>query len=124
MNRGCAPRVIVRRIYEPVGPDEPPRWLVDRVWPRGLSKAAAGLAGWARDAAPTTALRQWFGHKPARFLEFRRRYLVELRAHPEVVDALVAAACESGVVLAYAARDETHNNAVVLREYLMERVDG
>ncbi len=124
MKRRCVPRILVRRVYEAAAPDEPPRWLVDRVWPRGLTKEAAGLAGWARDVAPSTPLRQWFGHEPARFPEFRRSYLAELRAHPEVADVLVATACADGVVLVYAARDETHNNAVVLREYLRERVDG
>ena len=124
MKRACSPRIGVRRVYEPAEPGDPPRWLVDRVWPRGLTKTAAGLAGWAKDAAPTTPLRQWFGHEPARFTEFRRRYLAELRAHPEVTDALVAAAREGGIMLVYAARDETHNNAIVLREYLMERMDG
>lgn len=124
MKGGRPPHIDVRRVYEPVGPDDPPRWLVDRVWPRGLTKTAAGLAGWAKDAAPTTPLRRWFGHEPARFPEFRRRYLAELRAHPEAADVLVVAARAGAIVLVYAARDEIHNNAVVLRDYLMERVDG
>ncbi len=124
MKGGHAPDIAVRRVYVPPGRDEPPRWLVDRVWPRGLTKAAAGLAGWAKEAAPTRPLRQWFGHEPARFPEFRRRYLMELRAHPETADVLVTAVRAGAVVLVYAARDETHNNAIVLREYLMERMHG
>ncbi|MHB1607396.1 MAG: DUF488 domain-containing protein [Acidiferrobacter thiooxydans] len=116
------PAITIRRVYESPEPGEGPRWLVDRIWPRGLTKAAAGLAGWAKDAAPSSALRQWFGHEPERFAEFRRRYLAELRACPEASDALIAAAQAGPLVLVYAAHDETHNNAVVLREYLMERM--
>ncbi|RCN56599.1 DUF488 domain-containing protein [Acidiferrobacter thiooxydans] len=116
------PAITIRRVYESPEPGEGPRWLVDRIWPRGLTKAAAGLAGWAKDAAPSSVLRQWFGHEPERFAEFRRRYLAELRACPEASDALIAAAHAGPLVLVYAAHDETHNNAVVLREYLMERM--
>ena len=124
MKAAHPPAIAVRRVYEPPADGEGPRWLVDRIWPRGLAKTQAGLAGWAKEAAPTTALRRWFGHAPGRFPEFRRRYLAELRSRPEAADALVAAARAGAVTLVYAARDQTHNNAVVLREYLIERLDA
>ncbi|WP_298138528.1 DUF488 domain-containing protein [Acidiferrobacter sp.] len=122
MSATRAPVIAVRRAYEARRPGEGPRYLVDALWPRGLTKAALGLAGWARDAAPSKALRQWFGHDPARFAPFRRRYLAELRGHPEATEALVAALRQGPITLVYGARDETHNNAVVLREYLRERM--
>ncbi|MHB8253432.1 MAG: DUF488 domain-containing protein [Acidiferrobacter sp.] len=109
--------VHIRRVYEPVARDAK-RWLVDRMWPRGVSKAAAALDGWAREAAPTDTLRRWFGHDPARFAEFRRRYLEELRSRPEPLAVLLRAADEGDIDLLYAARDTRHNHAVVLQEYL------
>ena len=115
------PAITIRRVYEPPAPGEAPRWLVDGLWPRGLTKAAAGLAGWAKGAAPSAVLRQWFGHKPQRFAKFRRRYFAELRERPEATDVLMAAAHAGPITLVYAAHDETHNNAAVLREYLMGR---
>ena len=121
MKRGHLPAITIRRVYAPPAPDETARWLVDRIWPRGLTKDAAGLAGWAKEAAPDTALRQWFGHEPDRFAKFRRRYLAQLHAHPEATEALMAAVHAGPVTLVYGAHDETHNNAVVLREYLLER---
>jgi uncharacterized protein YeaO (DUF488 family) len=94
------------------------RYLVDRVWPRGVTKASLDLAGWARDAAPSTGLRRWFGHDPARWEEFRRRYVAELDARPGAWAPLRDAAAAGDVVLLYDARDREHNNAVVLRDYL------
>jgi uncharacterized protein YeaO (DUF488 family) len=98
------------------------RYLVDRVWPRGVRKESLHLAGWARDAAPSTELRRWFGHDLARWPEFRRRYVAELDARPEAWALLRAAAVDSDVVLLYSAHDREHNNAVVLRDYLEERL--
>jgi uncharacterized protein YeaO (DUF488 family) len=94
------------------------RYLVDRLWPRGVAKEALHLAGWARDAAPSDDLRRWFGHDPARWEEFRARYTAELEASPDAWRPLLDAALEGDVLLLYAARDEEHNNAVVLREHL------
>ncbi len=117
-------RIAIQRVYEaPADPDRP-CWLVDRIWPRGLSKAQAGLAGWAKEAAPDTGLRRWFGHEPERFGDFRRRYLAQLHAHPEHTDPLLAAARAGPIVLVYAARDAVHNNAVVLRDYLLARLNA
>jgi uncharacterized protein YeaO (DUF488 family) len=108
----------IRRVYEPPVAAEGPRLLVDRVWPRGLSRADAALAGWYRELAPSTPLRQWFGHDPVRFEAFRQRYQEELRAQGPLVDDLLSQARAGDVVLVYAASDTQHNNAVVLRDFL------
>jgi uncharacterized protein YeaO (DUF488 family) len=100
-------------------PDVPgARFLVDRLWPRGVARDALALDGWLRDAAPSDELRRWFGHDPARWEEFRRRYVAELDASPETWAPLRDAAAAGDVVLLYAARDREHNNAVVLRDHL------
>lgn len=108
-----------RRIYDPPGERDGTRILVDRIWPRGISKAQAQLQGWHREVAPSTMLRQWFGHDPERWDDFRKRYFVELDTRPDVVAPLLTAARHARLTLVYAARDEAHNNAVALREYLL-----
>lgn len=100
------------------------RWLVDRRWPRGTSREALQLSGWAREAAPSDELRRWFGHDPARWEEFRRRYLLELEGRPEAWQPLWEAARRGSLLLLYAARDEERNNAVVLRDLLLARLAG
>jgi uncharacterized protein YeaO (DUF488 family) len=97
------------------------RILVDRLWPRGLGKAAAAIDLWIKEVAPSTALRQWFAHDPARWPEFRRRYAAELRGHRGALAALRALARKKTVTLVFAARDEEHNDAVVLRDILLGR---
>ncbi|MGE0211559.1 MAG: DUF488 domain-containing protein [Parvibaculaceae bacterium] len=114
-------RIRIKRIYDPRDSDDGRRILVDRVWPRGVDKSKAKLALWLKDVAPTSGLRKWFGHDPARWAEFRRRYREELDANPAVEDLVKAAAAEP-VTLLYGARDTEHNQAVVLAEYLRERV--
>lgn len=111
--------VRIKRAYEPAAADDGYRILIDRIWPRGVSKDAARIDEWARDAAPSTALRQWFGHDPARWREFRQRYRKELAAHAERVDGWRERAAKGRVTVVYGARDEAHNNAVVLRELLL-----
>ncbi|MGN6243047.1 MAG: DUF488 domain-containing protein [Motilibacteraceae bacterium] len=93
-------------------------FLVDRLWPRGVRKEELTLDGWVRDAAPSTELRRWFGHDPARWEEFRRRYAAELDADPQAWGPLRDAAAEGDVLLVFSARDQVHNNAVALRDYL------
>jgi uncharacterized protein YeaO (DUF488 family) len=117
-----APRVRLRRIYEPATPDDGARILVDRLWPRGVSKAKAALTFWAKDVAPSTELRRWFGHDPARWQEFARRYRQELAAHPEALQPLLDAAAKGPITLLYGARDQQHNEAVVLQQVLEERL--
>lgn len=110
----------VRRIYEEPSADDGTRVLVDRVWPRGLSKDAARLDEWAKDVAPSTDLRKWYGHDPAKFAEFRRRYLAEL-AEPDraaAVGRLRRVARDSPMTLLTATRDMEHSQAAVLAEHL------
>ena len=97
------------------------RVLVDRLWPRGVSKARAALAYWNKDVAPSTELRRWFGHNSARWTEFCKKYRAELRTNPAAVDALSVLARQGRVTLVFGARDEAHNEAVVLREVLLGR---
>jgi uncharacterized protein YeaO (DUF488 family) len=94
------------------------RFLVDRVWPRGVRRHDLSLDGWLRGVAPSAELRKWFGHDPQRWPEFRRRYETELAAAPDAWAPLVEAAREGDVVLLYGARDREHNNAVALRDFL------
>ena len=110
----------VKRIYAPPAPEDGARVLVDRLWPRGISKARAALALWARDVAPSTSLRRWFNHDPALWAEFRRRYRGELCANDAALAPLRDLARQGPVTLLYAARDEDHNEAVVLRDYLAD----
>ncbi|MDR7514965.1 MAG: DUF488 family protein [Armatimonadota bacterium] len=116
----------VRRVYEPPEPQDGFRVLVDRLWPRGLSKEAARVDLWARELAPSDRLRRWFGHDPVKWEEFRRRYREELSRSParELVQQLAERARHGTVTLVFGARDERHNNAVVLAEVLQERLAG
>lgn len=109
----------LKRAYEPAEPDDGVRILVDRLWPRGVSKAEAALDDWMKDIAPSTELRQWFGHDPARWPEFQSRYRAELRQHDEELDRIRALARTQTVTLVYSAHDVEHNDAVVLREVLL-----
>lgn len=111
----------LKRAYEPAAADDGVRILVDRLWPRGLSKAKAALDDWMKDIAPTTELRQWFGHDPARWAEFQRRYRAELREHAEQLEHIRALAKTRTITLVYGARDEVHNDAVVLRDVLLRK---
>lgn len=110
--------VKIKRVYDPPAREDGVRVLIDRIWPRGLAKADAAVEHWLKEAAPSTALRQWFGHDPARFAEFRRRYREELAGRPEVMAELRRLARKGTLTLVFAARDTEHSNAAVLRELL------
>lgn len=110
----------VKRIYEPSESSDGYRVLVDRVWPRGLSKQNADIDLWLKDVAPSTELRQWFGHQPRRWDAFRRRYFDELDEMPETLAVIQDKLRKDDVTLVYSARDEAHNQAVALREYLLK----
>ncbi|MGO1246188.1 MAG: DUF488 domain-containing protein [Oceanisphaera sp.] len=110
--------ILLKRAYEPAQPQDGYRVLVDKLWPRGVSKAEATLDDWLKDIAPSHALRQAFHNEEITWGEFRNRYLSELTAYKELLRALVAKANQRQVTLVYAAKDEEHNNAVVLKQYL------
>ena len=113
-----------KRIYAPRSDADGYRVLVDRLWPRGKSKAAAAIDLWLRDIAPSTDLRTWYGHEVARWPEFRTRYRDELATHGELLERLLEIERREGMVtLLFAARDETHNEAEVLAEVLREKSD-
>lgn len=115
--------IALKRAYEPALAADGYRVLVERLWPRGLSKEKARLDAWVKDVAPSDALRRWFGHDPARFDEFRARYEEELRAPAAraAVDELLRRSRRRKVTLVYAARDEEHNGALVLARVLERR---
>ena len=113
----------VKRVYEE-SPElfEGSRFLVDRLWPRGLKKEALQSALWVKDVAPSDALRRWYGHDPRKWKEFRRRYSAELDGKREAWEPILEAARRGGVVLLYSARNAEHNNAVALRDYLAAKI--
>lgn len=113
---------LIKRIYEPPDPQDGFRVLVDRIWPRGLRKEETALQLWARELAPSAALRRWFGHDPARWQEFRSRYRLEIEEQAEACLPLLEQGRRGTVTLLYAARDPERNNAVVLAEWLNERL--
>jgi uncharacterized protein YeaO (DUF488 family) len=108
----------LKRAYDPVAATDGRRLMVERLWPRGLSKDRLKLDGWIRKVAPTTELRKWFGHDPAKWRQFRIRYFRELDSQPESWRSIVSLARRGTVTLVYSSHDEEHNNAVALREYL------
>jgi uncharacterized protein YeaO (DUF488 family) len=117
MNR---PVVRIKRIYDPTEPDDGQRILVDRLWPRGVSRERAALDLWLPDVAPSSALRKWFGHADERWDEFKARYQEELRENPHLL-TLLGLADDGPLTLIYGAKNEAHNQAVVLSEILNQR---
>lgn len=108
----------VKRVYEPPASSDGRRYLVDRLWPRGVSREEADLDGWLKELGPSDDLRKWFGHDPGRFREFKRRYFEELGDRRELWRPLVDEARRGTVTLVFGARDEEHNQAVALAELL------
>jgi uncharacterized protein YeaO (DUF488 family) len=119
--RIVAENIRLKRAYDSASPGDGARILIDRLWPRGVRKADAAIDVWAKDIAPSTALRRWFGHDPARWHEFRRRYSEEIHRRRNRLDELRTLAQKGRITLVFAARDEAHNDAVVLREILLDR---
>jgi uncharacterized protein YeaO (DUF488 family) len=113
--------VKLKRAYDPVSSSDGIRLLVERLWPRGLSKDKLKLDGWIRDVGPTTELRKWFGHDPAKWSQFRSRYFRELDSRPESWQQIASLSRGRTVTLVYSSHDEEHNNAVALREYLQAK---
>jgi uncharacterized protein YeaO (DUF488 family) len=110
----------LKRAYEPPSAEDGLRVLVDRLWPRGLGKSEAAIDRWLKEVAPSSELRRWFGHDPRKWNEFRRKYQVELSGRGDLLRELRQAAREGPLTLVYSARDQEHNQAVVLRD-LLER---
>ena len=114
-------KILVKRVYESAAESDGFRVLVDRLWPRGVSKAEAKLDLWLRDISPSTALRTWFNHEPARWEEFQRRYRAELKAKGALFSVITEQAKASPVTLLYSAKDEQHNQAVALKNFMLSQ---
>ena len=110
--------ITVKRVYDPPTPEDGTRFLVERLWPRGIKKASLPMDAWLKNLAPSAALRRWFGHDSAKWEAFRQRYFVELDDKPEALQPLVEAVRRGPVTLLYSARATAHNNAVALQQYL------
>ncbi len=113
-----------KRVYNPAEPSDGTRFLVDHLWPRGLKKEALHVESWIKTVSPSTELRNWFGHEPAKWEEFQRRYFAELDKKPDTWEALLEAAREKDITLVYSAHDTEHNNAVALQTYLEKKLAG
>jgi len=111
----------VKRVYEPAAKADGKRYLVDRVWPRGIKKDAISIEAWLKELGPSTELRKWFGHEPARWTEFKKRYFNELASKKALWEPLREASRKQTITLVYSARDEAHNQAVALCEFLESR---
>jgi len=124
IRRGTMRKPGLKRVYETPSAEDGTRILVDRLWPRGLTKAKARVDLWLKAIAPSTELRQWFGHDPDRWAEFQSRYRAELEANPDAVAELISALRRGPATLVYGARDETRNDAVVLADWLATSGDS
>ena len=114
-----AGNIALKRAYDEPSREDGTRILVDRLWPRGVTKKNAAIDRWAKELAPSTELRKWFSHDPAKWAEFQRRYICELDANPQAWQPLVDAARNGDVTLLYSSRDRDHDNSVALRDYLL-----
>ena len=117
-SKAGAHRVFVKRVYEPSLPSDGTRFLVERLWPRGMRKKSLRMNAWLKDIAPSNELRRWFSHDPAKWTEFRRRYLEELKSHRDALQLIMEAEIDGNVTLLYSSHDTEHNNAVALKDYL------
>ena len=124
MARIAASRVKLKRAYEAPADDDGTRVLIDRLWPRGVRKQDAALDLWLKELGPSTELRKWFGHDPARCDEFRTRYAAELAQKTELMAQLREFAHQGVLTLVYSAHDQQHNDAVVLRSLLLDQTNG
>jgi len=112
----------VKRVYEPASPQDGARFLVDRLWPRGIKKEAVAAGAWLKEVTPSNELRHWYGHEPDKWEEFQRRYAAELESRPESWQPLLAAARQGPVTLLFSARNTDLNNAVALKVFLEKRL--
>ena len=114
----------IKRVYEPAAKEDGARFLVERLWPRGMKKEALHMDAWCKNLAPSDDLRRWFSHDPAKWKEFQRRYRAELAGNPAACQPLLDAAKQDNITLLYSAHDTEHNNAIALKSYLEERLRG
>jgi len=112
----------LKRVYEDEGPNDGVRYLIERLWPRGIKKESLHIDGWLKDAGPSTELRKWFSHDPEKWAEFRRRYFAELDRAPDTWAPIRATARRGTVTLLYSSHDAEHNNAVALKEYVEHKL--
>lgn len=117
-----AMNIVTKRAYLPPEPSDGARVLVDRLWPRGLSRARLRLVAWLPDVAPSDALRKWYSHDPEKWPEFKKRYFSELRRARESLDTLIRLAGRGRLTLVFSSREEKYNNAAALREFLSRRI--
>ncbi len=114
----------LKRVYDEVENDDGKRFLVERLWPRGIKRESIKLDGWLKEVAPSTELRKWFGHEPEKWEEFKKRYLAELANKGDYMEPILSAAKDGNVTLLYSAKDRTHNGAIVLKDYIEKFVIG
>ena len=114
----------IKRIYDPPGPGDGRRIFIDRLWPRGMKKEDAHIDGWLKDAAPSDELREWFGHDPGKWGDFKRRYYAELKTKKELVDGIVDETQRGTVTLLFSSRELRYNNAVALKDYIEVRIQA
>ena len=114
--------IAIKRAYEAASKADGARFLVDRLWPRGVKKEDLAIKAWMKDASPSNELRKWYHHDPDQWDEFRRRYFAELKENPEGWEPLLEAARDGAITLVYSAKHEDHNNAVALKEFLTKRL--
>ncbi len=112
----------IKRVYESAQAGDGFRFLVERLWPRGMKKDEVKMDAWLKEVAPSDALRRWFAHDPLKWKEFQKRYRAELESHPEAWKPILASAHKKDVTLLFSARDTEHNNALVLQAFLEERM--
>jgi uncharacterized protein YeaO (DUF488 family) len=118
------PVIQIKRVYDPSAKDDGARFLVERLWPRGMKKNALQMDAWCKNLAPSDDLRRWFSHDPAKWKEFQRRYRAELGHNPIACQPLFEAAKQGNITLLYSAHDTEHNSARALKSYLEERLRG
>lgn len=114
--------IAIKRMYEEPSPKDGYRILVDRIWPRGISKEAAKIDEWLKDIAPSTELRKWFNHEPPKWIEFKKRYFAELKSKEKELEDIYSLLKKHHITIMYAAKSEEYNNAVALKEYIEKQM--
>lgn len=114
--------ILLKRAYDTASPKDGSRFLVERLWPRGVKKESLHIDGWLKDVAPSTELRKWFNHDPAKWKLFQKKYFAELKQHPDALQSILTATRKGDVTLVFSSHDTVHNNAVALKGYIENRI--